>query len=92
MATDEFRAGLEGLIQLASAKRTAIMCAEAVPWRCHRSLISDALLVRGLNVEDIMTATSARSHEMTPFAQVDGLQISYPGEEAAPRQASLPLS
>jgi uncharacterized protein (DUF488 family) len=92
MATDEFRAGLEGLIQLASAKRTAIMCAEAVPWRCHRSLIGDALLVRGVNVEDIMTATSARSHEMTPFAQVDGLQISYPGEEAAPRQASLPLS
>jgi uncharacterized protein (DUF488 family) len=92
MATDEFRAGVEELMQLASAKRAAIMCAEAVPWRCHRSLIGDALLVRGVNVQDIMSAASARSHEMTPFAQVNGLQISYPAEKAASRQASLPLS
>ncbi len=92
MATDEFRTGVEALMQLATAKRTAIMCAEAVPWRCHRSLIGDALLVRGVNVQDIMSATSARSHEMTPFAEVNGLEISYPADNPASHQANLPLS
>jgi uncharacterized protein (DUF488 family) len=92
MATDEFRTGVEALMQLATAKRSAIMCAEAVPWRCHRSLIGDALLVRGVNVQDIMSATSARSHEMTPFAEVNGLQISYPAENEVSRQRNLPLS
>ncbi len=80
MASEEFRDGLQRLLQLASAKRTAIMCAEAVPWRCHRSLIGDALLVRGVSVEDIMSATSVRPHEMTPFARLDGLNIVYPAE------------
>ena len=92
MATDEFRTGVEALMQLATAKRTAIMCAEAVPWRCHRSLIGDALLVRGVNVQDIMSPTSARSHEMTPFAEVNGLEISYPADNPASHQANLPLS
>jgi uncharacterized protein (DUF488 family) len=91
MATDEFRIGLERLLQIASEKRTAIMCAEAVPWRCHRSLIGDALLVRGVHVDDIMSATSARPHEITPFAKVDGLEISYPADDDVPRQASLAL-
>jgi uncharacterized protein (DUF488 family) len=89
MASDGFRDGLEQLLELASAKRTAIMCAEAVPWRCHRSLIGDALLVRGVNVEDIMSATSARPHEMTPFARVSGLNIVYPAEL---QQAKFPLT
>ena len=89
MATDEFHEGLERLLQLAKTKRTAIMCAEAVPWRCHRSLIGDALLVRGVHVEDIMSAASSRPHEMTSFAKVDGLTIVYPEELA---QAKLPLS
>jgi hypothetical protein len=89
MATEEFREGLERLLQLAKTKRTAIMCAEAVPWRCHRSLIGDALLVLGVQVEDIMSATSVRPHEMTSFAKVDGLTIIYPEELA---QAKLPLS
>jgi Protein of unknown function, DUF488 len=80
MASDEFRASLWRLLDLAREKRTAIMCAEAVPWRCHRSLIGDALLVRGVNVKDIMNATSIRRHEMTPFAKVDGLNIVYPAE------------
>ena len=80
MGTDEFRQGIERLLKLARTKRTAIMCAEAVPWRCHRSLIGDALLVRGLRVEDIMSATSSREHELTPFAKVHGLQITYPGD------------
>jgi uncharacterized protein (DUF488 family) len=89
MATDEFRSALSRLLDLATEKRTAIMCAEAVPWRCHRSLIGDALLVRGVIVEDIMNAASARPHEMTPFARADGLNIVYPAEI---EQAKLPLS
>ena len=89
MASEEFRDGLQRLLQLASAKRTAIMCAEAVPWRCHRSLIGDALLVRGVHVEDIMSATSARPHEMTSFARFNGLDIVYPAEF---EQAKFPLS
>ena len=80
MASEEFRAGLARLIELASTKRSAIMCAEAVPWRCHRSLIGDALLVRSVHVEDILSATSARAHELTPFALVDGEKITYPRE------------
>jgi uncharacterized protein (DUF488 family) len=80
MDSEEFRQGIERLLKLARAKRTAIMCAEAVPWRCHRSLIGDALLVRGVRVEDIMSATSSREHELTPFARVHGLEITYPGD------------
>ena len=89
MATQGFHDGLDRLLQVAKTKRTAIMCAEAVPWRCHRSLIGDALLVRGVQVEDIMSATSSRPHEMTSFAKVEGLSIVYPEELA---QAKLPLS
>ena len=89
MATEEFREGLDRLLKLARTKRTAIMCAEAVPWRCHRSLIGDALLARGVHVEDIMSATSARPHEMTSFAKLEGFDIVYPED---PAQAKLPLS
>ena len=89
MATQEFHKGLDGLLQLAKTRCTAIMCAEAVPWRCHRSLVGDALLARGVHVEDIMNAMSARAHEMTSFAKVEGLNIVYPQEFA---QAKLPLS
>jgi len=92
MATNEFRVGLERLLALAREKRTVIMCAEAVPWRCHRSLIGDALLIRGVHVEDTMSATSCREHLLTPFAKVDGLAISYPGENETLRQAKLALS
>jgi uncharacterized protein (DUF488 family) len=88
MATNDFRTSLEQLLELASTKRTAIMCAEAVPWRCHRSLIGDALLARGVSVEDIMSATSRRPHELTPFAKVEGINIVYPAEF---EQAKLPL-
>jgi len=80
MGTDEFQQGMERLLRLAHTKRTAIMCAEAVPWRCHRSLIGDALLVRGVRVEDIMSATTSREHELTRFAKVHGLEITYPGD------------
>ena len=80
MATDEFRAGLARLLELAREKPTAIMCAEAVPWRCHRSLIGDALLARGVQVLDIMSATSAKPHGLTPFAKVHGQDVTYPAE------------
>jgi hypothetical protein len=78
MASDEFRQGIDSLIDLAKVKHTVIMCAEAVPWRCHRSLVGDALLVRGIAAEDIMGATSSRPHRLTEFAKVDGQQITYP--------------
>jgi len=57
------------------------MCAEAVPWRCHRSLVGDALLVRGVEVRDIMSATSAPEHRLTKFASVNGTTITYPAED-----------
>lgn len=78
MQTPEFVAGLKELIALAADKVTAIMCAEAVPWRCHRSLVSDALLVRGIESCEIISASSERSHTLRPFAVVDGTTITYP--------------
>jgi len=78
MQTDTFEQNLERLIGYARKKRVAIMCAEAVPWRCHRSLLGDALLLHGFYVEDIMSATKASSHAMTPWAKVRGTKIWYP--------------
>src|ERR1035441_9967673 len=69
MQTPEFETSLEELIQLAKQKQIAIMCAEAVPWRCHRSLIADALLVRRIRTEDIMSPTRRQVHMLTPFAR-----------------------
>ena len=77
MASEEFQKGIDRLIELAREKPTVIMCAEAVPWRCHRSLIGDALLARGAKVDDIMSATSRRAHTLTPFANVHGHEITY---------------
>ena len=85
MQTEDFLAGLGRLEKLAAGKPTAIMCAEAVPWRCHRSLIADALLVRKIPVEDILSVTRAQEHEITPFARVRGLRISYPTDKAVKR-------
>ncbi len=79
MQTDAFQQGIDALIELAKEKQVAIMCAESVPWRCHRSLIGDALLVRGFKVEDIMSEKSSKPHRLTPWARVDGMQITYPG-------------
>jgi len=80
MRTPEFGQGLEELIRLANRERIALMCAEAVPWRCHRSLIADALLVRGIRVEHIMSPTRRQVHTLTPFAKVRGATITYPAE------------
>lgn len=78
MQTPQFGSAVQDLIRLASKTRVAIMCAEAVPWRCHRSLIADALLVRGYVVEHILSPTSRRPHTLTPFARIEGFQVTYP--------------
>jgi uncharacterized protein (DUF488 family) len=80
MQTPEFAQALEELIKLAKQQRIVIMCAEAVPWRCHRSLIADALLVRGIRAEDITSPTRRTLHTLTPFAKVRGDTITYPAE------------
>ena len=79
MQTPEFEANLRQLIETSQKERIAIMCAEAVPWRCHRSLISDALVARGIPVEHIMTETKRQPHKFTPFARVEGTRVTYPG-------------
>lgn len=78
MQTPEFEAALEDLICRAEEKCTVIVCAEAVPWRCHRSLVGDALITRGLAVEDIMSEKSAKPHKLTAWARVEGPKITYP--------------
>lgn len=78
MQTGEFAAALKRLEKLAKTKLCAILCAEAVPWRCHRSLIADALTVRGRAVQHIMTPTRANLHKLTPFARLRGKRITYP--------------
>jgi uncharacterized protein (DUF488 family) len=81
MQTPAFAEAVEALIRAGREKRTAIMCAEAVPWRCHRSLVADALLVRGVPVVEILSGTDWRPHKLTGFAAVDGLSITYPAEQ-----------
>ncbi len=78
MQTPEFSENVEVVVQLALQERCVLMCAEAVPWRCHRSLIADALTVRGVRVEDIMGVKGRKLHVLTPWAQVEGLTIIYP--------------
>lgn len=78
METAEFERGLAALLDLAARHRVALMCAEAQPWRCHRSLISDALVARGVRVEHIMGAGARRPHEPPPFARIAGGRVSYP--------------
>ncbi len=81
MQTENFERSLQELIEEARQRTTAIMCAEAVPWRCHRSLIADALLIREIKVMDIMSAKSMKEHALTAWAKVDGATITYPGPE-----------
>jgi uncharacterized protein (DUF488 family) len=81
MGTPHFEAGLAKLIQMAEAESVAIMCAEALPWRCHRALIGDVLLVRRIDVVDIFGQGKSQPHKLTPFAQVKGTSVSYPDTE-----------
>jgi len=86
MATPQFAEGLDALSHIAGERSTAIMCAEAVPWRCHRSLIADAMIVRGWDVRDILSSAPPAAHELTPFLRVVDGQLTYPGsEEESPR-------
>ena len=78
MQTPEFKTAVDELIRLAEMRRTAIMCAEAVPWRCHRSLIADALLARGIHVAEITSGARTRPHVLTPWACVVRKQVTYP--------------
>jgi uncharacterized protein (DUF488 family) len=88
MQMPEFEKAIGKLLALAEKKQVAIMCAEAVPWRCHRSLIADALTVRGIRVEHIISPTRRQPHTLTPFAKVVGDRITYPADSS---QAILDL-
>lgn len=88
MESQDFEAALRKLHSLAASSTVALMCAEAVPWRCHRSLVADALSARGAEVEHIIGSTRTAAHRLTPFAKVEGERVSYPNEEAA--SGSLP--
>ena len=82
MQTGDFADNLFWVVALAEQQPVALMCAEAVPWRCHRSLIADALTVRGLAVDEIVSPTRSQRHKLTPFAHVDGTALTYPGNDA----------
>lgn len=81
MGTPEFEQALKELIQLSGKEQVVLMCAEAVPWRCHRSLLADALLVRGIPTEHIMSGTNRLPHHLTPFAKPQGTRLVYPPDE-----------
>jgi uncharacterized protein (DUF488 family) len=80
MQTPEFAHEVDELARQAAGTRFALMCAEAVPWRCHRSMVADALVVRGIPVEHIMGPNKRKPHVLTPFAVVDGTRVTYPPE------------
>src|SRR5436309_15950526 len=77
METVEFAAELARLLALAAARPTAVMCAEAVPWRCHRQLVADALLARGIEVRHVISAAPPEPHRLTPFARLEGARVVY---------------
>jgi|DewCreStandDraft_1066081.scaffolds.fasta_scaffold00721_19 uncharacterized protein (DUF488 family) len=85
MQTPQFEAGLQELLDLARQSQAAIMCAEAVPWRCHRSLIADALVVRGVSVEHILSETRRQKHVLTPWAVVRDGRLYYPRASLCPK-------
>ncbi len=80
MQTQEFWDALEVLVDLGQQSPSAVMCAEAVPWRCHRSLIADALVIRGWTVQHIISANSLKTHTLTPFAKPNAGRLTYPSE------------
>jgi uncharacterized protein (DUF488 family) len=79
MQTSEFSDNLDQLIETARNEQTAIMCAESVPWRCHRSLVADALTARRIEVRHIISGREAKPHSVTPFARIEGQRVTYPG-------------
>lgn len=81
MLTDEFRSGMEKLADLADSKRTAIMCAESVFWRCHRKLVSDFVVAGGGSVHHIFPTGECKPHSLTKEAKLDGETLTYPGQK-----------
>lgn len=79
METDDFELHIDALIEQAAGSRIAVMCAEAVPWRCHRSLIADALTARGIDVVHILSGKRGHAHRLTPFASIANGRVTYPG-------------
>ena len=77
METEEFARGVASLLELASRRTTAVLCAEALPWRCHRQLLADALVVRGVTVRHVTSASAAEPHRLTPFARVENGRLVY---------------
>jgi uncharacterized protein (DUF488 family) len=89
MQTPEFEAAIGWAMELGFEEPTALMCAEALPWRCHRSLVADALLARGVEVQEIISSAAPKAHQLTPLARVEGTQITYP-KPGTGAQLSLP--
>ncbi len=89
MQSPEFAENVQRVADLAGSTRCVLMCAEAVPWRCHRSMIGDALLVRGVRVEDIIGPKGRKPHVLTPFARVDGVHITYPPPADIPGETAF---
>jgi uncharacterized protein (DUF488 family) len=92
MLTEDFEHGLAELEALTEQGTVAVMCAEAVPWRCHRSLVADAVTVRGGEVEDITGPGTPHPHRLTPFAHVEGTRITYPADAAPPAASTSSAS
>ncbi|AGA29985.1 DUF488 domain-containing protein [Singulisphaera acidiphila] len=84
MTSAEFQDGLAALVSIAETYRTALMCSEAVPWRCHRRLIADALIVAGWTVWDIMGPSQVAQHWLTEFARISEAGLTYPAEPLFP--------
>ena len=87
MQTSTFKRNLTRCIELAKRERVVLMCAEAVPWRCHRSLIADALVARGIEASEITSSVRTRPHSLTPWARVTGTQVTYPAAGVRPGQS-----
>jgi uncharacterized protein (DUF488 family) len=89
MQTPEFAAAIDALAARAARERLALMCAEAVPWRCHRSLVADAFAARAIEVQHVIGPGAARRHSLTPFAKVEGVRVTYPDQNHDPDQARV---
>jgi uncharacterized protein (DUF488 family) len=83
MQTDEFSAAVARAVELAHERPTTLMCAEAVPWRCHRSLVSDALIARHIRVLEIISSAKPKEHTLTPFARMSGTRVIYPADQGS---------
>ena len=89
MQTREFEEALRRLLQMCAETRCAVMCAEAVPWRCHRSLLADALVARGIGVEHILSGSRADAHHLTPFAKIENGKVTYPEAAGKARRKAV---